>query len=269
MNGVHHAPSLVGGFFQRWFPTLGARPAAPLRLFCFHHAGGTPSVYRDWNEHLEANVEIVLVLKPGRGVRKDEPAFTRIKPLVDNLVEAIAPNLDRPFAFFGHSMGALVSFELARTLAARGMPAPIHLFASGCRPPSMHGRDSTHQLPSARLIKVVRELGSAPPELETTDFIRPRLPLLRADLAVCETYEHDPAATIDCPITAYGGTDDPIVQPEELDGWADHTTASFKRHLMSGNHFFLQGPNRGQLLRTLDRELIHLIDHRIASPTRR
>lgn len=204
-----------------------------------------------------------MVLKPGRGVRKHEPAFTRIEPLIKSVVTAIEPLLaERQFAFFGHSMGALVAFETARALADRGLPTPLHLFASGSRPPSMYGQEQTHQLPSARLIKIVRELGSAPPECEDTGFLRPRLPLLRADLAVCETYEHPPGATVDCPITAYGGIDDPIVSPDELDGWANHTTASFVRRVFPGNHFFLQGPHRGQLLRALDRELEHLIERR-------
>ncbi len=246
-----------------WLPTLRESSTAQLRLFCFHHAGGSPSVYRDWSAHLSSDVEVVPVLLPGRGLRLREEPYTSMAPLVEGVLAAIMPALDRPFAFFGHSMGALVAFEIAHSLRARGGAEPSQVFASACAPPHRHAAPERrrHDLDERRLIQLVKHLnGDGDGILDDTAIIRRRLPLLRADLAVCETYEVDERPPLDCPLTVYGALNDPIVSVTELDEWRGYTAASFLKRVFPGGHFFLMERARDQMMRLLGRELDVLLD---------
>jgi surfactin synthase thioesterase subunit len=242
-----------------------SRPAARLRLFCFPYAGGTPSVFRDWRDHVSPEIEIASVLLPGRGMRLHEAPYDAMGPVVREVTDAIERSAERPFAFFGHSMGALVAFEVAHALRARGRRVPLQLFVSACRAPHLHGTQRTHELPSSRLIAVVRELGSVSEELGGSTLLRRRLPLLRADLSVCERYELSPREPLACPITAFGATGDPLVSTDDLEHWSEYTRGSFVKRVFAGDHFFLHGDHRGPLLRTLRRELDHLADFGVSS----
>ncbi len=246
-----------------WLPTLREASSARLRLYCFHHAGGSPSIYRDWSTQLPADVEVVPVLLPGRGLRLREEPYTSMAPLVDGVLAAIEPTLDRPFAFFGHSMGALVAVETAHALRRAGRDEPLHVFVSACAPPHRHAAPERrrHDLDERRLIQLVKHLnGDGDGILDDTAIIRRRLPLLRADLAVCETYEYDERRPLDCPLTVYGALGDPIVTVPELDEWRDYTAASFLKRVFPGGHFFLIERARDQMMRLLGRELDVLID---------
>ncbi len=248
---------------QRLLPTLRERSTARLRLYCFHHAGGSPSTYRDWSPELPGDVEVVPVLLPGRGLRLREQPYTSMAPLLDGVLTAIEPTLDRPFAFFGHSMGALVAFELAHALEASGGVGPLQVFVSACAPPHRQTAPERrrHDLDDGSLIRLVKLLGGGGDwSLDDTDIIRRRLPLLRADLAVCETYEVGDRAPLGCPLTVYGAVNDPIVSVTELDEWRDYTAASFLRRVFPGGHFFLMEHARSQMLRLLGRELDVLIE---------
>lgn len=215
---------------------------ARLRLFCFPHAGAGASAYRAWPAPLAADgFDVCPVQLPGRENRLGEPAHRAIEPLVEELVDGIAHHLDRPYALFGHSMGALVAFELARSLRQRGAALPWHLFASGRIAPQREDpRPKLHDLADAGLLARVMELGGVPSELRAApELMAFQLPLLRADLAVNENYRHSAESPLAVPITAFGGERDPKTDDAEIRGWAEQTSAGFTMRTLPGGHFFL------------------------------
>jgi medium-chain acyl-[acyl-carrier-protein] hydrolase len=217
-------------------------PSAPLRLFCFHHAGAGASAFRPWIAPLgAAGVAVCAVQLPGRENRFLEPAHTRLAPLLEALLPQLEPHLRRPYALFGHSMGALVAFAAARALRAAGAPGPARLHVSGRIAPQLSDpRGRLHDLPDEDLLAELRVLGGVPAAvLDNRELMALQLPLLRADLAVNETYRHVAEAPLDVPITAFGGIDDPKVDEHELRGWARQTRAGFRLCLLPGGHFFV------------------------------
>lgn len=230
-----------GAAARRWLFCHRPRLSARVRLFCFPYAGGGASVYRTWGERLPSAVEVCPVQLPGRENRLGEKAFTRLPALVEAVAEGIAPLLDRPFAFFGHSMGALVGFELARLLRRERGLAPEHLYVAAHRAPQLPpATPPSYDLPESELVEELRRLGGTPrPVLEHPELISLVLPLLRADMAVCQTYAYAPAPPHDCPVTALGGLHDPDVTRERLNAWRSQTTAPFKLRILPGDHFFL------------------------------
>src|SRR5262249_19831262 len=154
---------------------------------------------------------------------------------------ALLPPLGRPFAFFGHSMGALVSFELAQSLRRSHGLQPVCMFVSGRPAPHLPDREpAAHALPEPEFVERLRKMGGTPEEvLEHAELRELILPILRADFAVCETYTYDPADPLDCPISAFGGLEDPDVSRDDLDAWREHTRCSFQRRMFPGNHFFI------------------------------
>ena len=241
---------------DRWIVRPRPSPRARLRLFCLPHAGAGASVFRGWADALPPEVEVCPVQLPGRENRVAEPAFDRLPPLVEALADAVEPLLSLPFALFGHSNGALIGFELARTLRARGRPGPVHLFASGRRAPDLPAdRPSIHHLPEPEFLADLQELGGIPPQvLEHPELLAVLLPTLRADVAIHETYEFPEQAPLACPLTAYGGLSDLKVSREQLQGWGRHTAGPFVMRLFPGGHFYLQ-EQRAELLRTLSADL--------------
>jgi medium-chain acyl-[acyl-carrier-protein] hydrolase len=186
-----------------------------------------------------------------------EKPHARLAPLVEAIAAGIRPLLDeKPFAFFGHSMGALAAFELARELRRTDAPAPAHLFLSGCGAAHLVDFERpTYDLPEAEFIEELRRLSGTPPEvLEHPELLALIIPLLRADFAVCQTYEYAAGAPLDCPITAFGGLEDGEVPRARLEAWREQTGAAFKLHLLPGGHFFLHTA-QALLLETLAREL--------------
>lgn len=243
-----------------WFPYRSQRPDARVRLYCFPFAGGGASAYRGWAAALPEAIEVWPVQPPGREGRIQEPAFTRVEPLVAALAAALEPDPGggRPFAFFGHSMGTLIAYELARALARERRPGPAHLFVSAHRAPQQPPReDPIHGLPEPEFRERLRQLNGTPEEvLEHPELMELLGPLLRADFALNETYEHRDGPPLACPLTAFGGEADPDVTPADLRLWAERTSGPFRLHVYPGDHFFLHhGP--GQALREqLARELL-------------
>src|SRR5712691_623251 len=218
-------------------PNLHAR----LRLFCFPYAGGTASVFRAWSEHLPPEIEVCPIQLPGRESRLGEVPFSRLPPIVEALAPALRPYLDKPFAFFGHSMGALIGFELARHLRREGQSDPIHLFVSGHRAPQLPDPNPPiHQLPEPAFIQELRRLkGTSEAVLADPDLMELVMPMLRADFAVSETYLYTPEQPLACPITAFGGLQDKEVSRGEMDAWRVQTQQSFLLCMLPGDHFFL------------------------------
>jgi medium-chain acyl-[acyl-carrier-protein] hydrolase len=162
---------------------------------------------------------------------------------------------ERPFSFFGHSMGAFVAFELARQLRRGGGPLPAKLIVSAARAPQIPDPDqSLHEKPDAELLKEIRRLNGIPgPLLDDLDLLKLLLPVLRADLAVCETYTYKADPPLSCPVSAYGGSDDKRVPRHFLTAWRDQTTADFNLRIFPGDHFFLKTA-RHALFRVISEE---------------
>jgi medium-chain acyl-[acyl-carrier-protein] hydrolase len=224
-----------------WLSCPRPDPRARLRLFLLPYAGGGAAAYRRWPAGLPAGVETWFVHLPGREKRFRERPFTRMGPLVEALAPRLTPLLDRPFAFFGHSMGALVGFELARHLRRAGGPPPAHLLVSGRGAPEMSSNfGHIHDLPEAAFRAQLRRLGGTPQAvLANEELMAIFSPLLRADFAVVETYAYVPGAPLDCPLSAFGGQDDPAWSADRMGAWGAHTTGPFRLHLVPGDHFFL------------------------------
>lgn len=241
-----------------WFPGLvPGDPAETPHLICFPYAGGAPSVYRDWAQHLGAGTQVVPVLLPGRSLRRGEPPYTVLRELVSDLTRALIDHrLTRNYALFGHSMGALLAYEVACALREAGEPEPAHLFVSGSRAPHLYGDRSRHTLDDADLRQMVRDLGGLGenPDIGNV-FLQGHLHVLRADLAVCDTYRWTPRAPLSCSMTAFSGSDDPIAPAYEVEAWRACTTGSLLHRHLEGDHFFLNGPAKPLLLRTVGDEL--------------
>lgn len=217
-------------------------------------------MFRPWADVLPPEVEVCPVQLPGRENRLAESPFDRVEPLVQALADAVQPFLTLPFAVFGHSNGALIGFELARTLRARGRPGPVHFFASGRRAPDLPAdREPTHHLPTPEFLADLQELGGLPAELlEHEELLSLLLPTLRADVAIHETYQFTEQTPLECPITAYGGLADPKVSREQVDAWGRHTRGPFVLRMFPGGHFFLQD-DRTLFLRTFSIDLHHVL----------
>jgi medium-chain acyl-[acyl-carrier-protein] hydrolase len=239
-----------------WVTFPHSVPGADLRLFCFPYAGGTALVYRTWPFGLPASVEVCAIQLPGHGNRLREPLIDRLPPLLSALMEQLAPYLDKPFAFFGHSMGALISFELARLLRREHQRGPEHLFVSGHRAPQKKREEKrTFELPQAEFIEELRRLNGTPREVfEHPELIDLMTPVLRADFAISQTYEYVDESPLDCAITAFGGLRDVDVTREHLEAWGTQTTGDFTVRMFPGDHFFLNSA-RASLLQTLSLEL--------------
>ncbi|AFZ17600.1 thioesterase II family protein [Allocoleopsis franciscana] len=233
---------------------------AKLRLFCFHYAGGGAWSFRTWSDNLPSSVEVCSVELPGRGFRLTEAAFTNLDPLVQAIADALLPRLDKPFAFFGHSMGGLVSFELTRLLRRNYNLNPVQLYVSGHRAPQLPDPDPPiHNLPEPEFLEELRDLEGTPQAvLENAELMQLLLPTLRADFTVVETYAYTAEPPLDCPITAFGGLQDREVSYDELKAWQEQTNIAFSLHMLPGNHFFLHSA-QSLLLKLLSQDLHQLI----------
>lgn len=227
-----------------WFPAAGPRASAPgaLPLVCFPYAGATPSVYQRWAVPLGAGVRVEPLLLPGRGLRLAEEPFTSMGPLVDAVTEALLERgLDRGCAFFGHSMGSVVAYEVACALRTRGRPGPLGLFLSGSRAPHSYGDRSDSTLPDEELVALLGDLGGVGTGRDAVRraYLRRRLPALRADLRACDHYRWQRRAPLDIPLTVLTGAHDPLATPAQAESWRAYTTAGFHRHHVPGGHFYL------------------------------
>jgi surfactin synthase thioesterase subunit len=252
-----------------WFQNTRAHRHVELKLFCFPYAGGTALVYRDWAGYLPLNVQVIPVELPGRGARLNEPPFVSLPVLIDALTEAILPLLDAPFAFFGHSMGAVIAFELARRLRRQHDREPQVLFASGRRAPQIADSDPvTYNLPRSEFISELHRLDGTPKEvLEHAELMELIIPLLRADFQLIQTYEYLSDVPLRSPITVYGGLQDDEETRDLLLPWREQTSSGFRLHMLPGDHFFLRS-SQNLLLELLVQDLHEVTLLRNSSPSR-
>ena len=231
-----------------------------MRLFCFPYAGGRAAVFRTWPDELPAEIEFYAIELPSRGRRIKEPPITRMEPMVRGISDAIGPLLDKPFCCFGHSMGALTSFELARLLRREGRPQPSHLFVSGATAPQVEdAHPVNYDLPEPEFVDVLRRLNGTPSEvLENEELLQLMLPTLRADFELLQVYKYEDEPPFSFPITAFGGLQDKEVSRQDLEAWRVHTAGNFILRNFPGDHFFLHS-DRSRLLWAMSQELISII----------
>jgi surfactin synthase thioesterase subunit len=240
----------VGGDERR------AATDAPTRLFCFSHAGGGAAVFRPWCTALAPAIDVRPVQLPGRASRLDEPPYRRMDQLLEPLCAALERYLDRPYALFGHSMGSLVAYEVARRFSESAGAAPSCLIVSGRRGPRLPSdRRLLHGLPDAEFLTEVGRLGGMPHEvLDEPDLLDIVLPALRADYELAETYRPPHGARLTCAVVAYLGAADPEVDRRGLDGWRQETTGRFTTRVFPGGHFYLKG-DRPDVVRAVRQDL--------------
>ncbi|HKG58820.1 MAG TPA: alpha/beta fold hydrolase [Pyrinomonadaceae bacterium] len=233
---------------------MNLEPKPELRLFCFPYAGGNSSLFRNWPASLPATIEVHAVELPGRQSRFKERALTQMSLLAHTLARELAPSLDLPFALFGHSMGALLAFEIARELRRLNAPQPVHLFVSAQGGPHLpHPRTLLHLLPDQLFLEQVGN-HVPPAALRDAELLRMILPTLRADIALSETYSYYPELPLACPITAMGGVTDPSINHLQLNAWQVHTTGPFNLFLFRGNHAYIH-TETPLLLQTIQSQL--------------
>ncbi|MGS0897336.1 thioesterase II family protein [Burkholderia stagnalis] len=214
-----------------------------LKLFCLPYAGGSAAVYRRWQAGSPEWLKIVPLHMPGRAQRQAMKPIHQWQPLVDLLLDDVRTHLDQPFAIFGHSMGALIGFELAHAIRDRYDRTPVWFGASACRAPSRRERE-LHWLscPEAEFLDEVRSLKGMPDELiDNREFMQLVLPFLRADFHLCGSYEYVRRTPLACPLLAIGGTEDEEIaaNPLDLDAWKTETSGAFERKDVAAGHFFI------------------------------
>lgn len=223
-----------------WVIIPEPNPQAKFRLFCLPYEGGSATIFTRWPASLPPTVEVCAIQLPGRGNRLKEPPFTKIPLLIESMVISLRPLFDKPVAFFGHGLGALISFELARLLQREAHPLLLQLFVSG-QPAPQTPRDgsTTYDLPDEEFIARLRTHNAVPQEvLEHQELMQLMLPLLRADFELLETYHYTPEPPLACPVTAFGGVEDERVKQAELKGWGEQTSQAFSLRMLPGDTIF-------------------------------
>lgn len=248
--------------FARWVRCPKPNPQASLSLFCFPYSGGSATSFAGWEHALPMDVEVCAIQLPGRENRLRETPFTDLGALVAALEEILAPQLAaRPYAFFGHSLGALICFALARQLRAKGVRGPEQIFVSAHRAPQLpHPHEQIHQLPTETFIERLRTFNGTPEHvLQNKELMALLLPFIQADFAMFETYTYHEESPLDCPITAFGGISDMKVSRAELAHWRTQTRGSFELSMFAGDHFFLHS-NKALLLQAVSENLVHILN---------
>ncbi|WP_149179206.1 thioesterase II family protein [Streptomyces sp. TRM49041] len=237
---------------SRWLSSRRQKTDTALDLFCFAHAGGSAGEFLRWSGGLPG-VRLWAVKLPGRAPRQDEPPYTRMTALVDDLVAQVEFGR-RDFAFFGHSLGALVAFEAARALRRAGRRQPSRLLLSSMQPPPITTRQAAHRLPGDELLaEVERRWGALPRAIHDDPELREIvLGYFRADAELAETYAYVPEDPLDVPVTVFAGDQE---DRDQL-GWHVHTRAECDTHVLRGGHFYFRDPEQQrELLRLIGRAL--------------
>ena len=242
---------------NRWFITPKSRPNPKMRLFCFPFAAGGASFYYNWKDGLDPDIEICSVQLPGRESRMREEPYTELTALAEILAQVIPPLLDIPYAFFGHSMGAWIAFEIARRLEKDDQKKMKFLFASGRQSPNLvNNEPHVYDLPKDQLIQVLRRFEGTPElVLQEPDLLDLFLPILRADFKMLATYQYEQKEKLNCPFRIFGGLEDKKTNVEGLSAWKHLTSGDFGVKMFPGGHFFLKN-EKEDLLREINHSLI-------------
>ena len=241
-------------------PGLSAR----YRLFCFSYAGGNAVSFMEWQPAMLPGVVVCAVQLPGRGARYHEAPRNDLGALVAELAGVLGGLSDLPCAFFGHSLGALLAFELARHLERNGLMRPQHLFVSGCHAPRHRTPSELHLLDDDGLIEELREYQGTPPEvLAHRELMELVLPAIRADFALVGSYRYQEGPLLSMPVTVLAGRGDHFDSPLQVEGWKQETGKACRIHWFDGDHFFLR-PQQQEVLACINAELAQLLAERVA-----
>lgn len=230
-----------------------------MRLFCLPCAGGSSAAYDSWQNGLGVQVATLPIHLPGRGTRFLDPIVTSVPVLVEQITDGIGSCLRAPYALFGHSYGALLAFEIARSCRHRGLPSPSMLFVAGFRGPqtpafSIAAAESSDD----DLVNWLEEgSGTRDPVLEHPDFRRLFLDMLRGDLTAIASYQYTPEPPLKCPIVAFAGEQDSVAPRREMLSWRHETAERFNLHVLPGRHLFVRTAE-SQLLPLIGKELAML-----------
>jgi medium-chain acyl-[acyl-carrier-protein] hydrolase len=234
--------SNVDKLASQWFISDKPRAETSLRLFCFPYAGGGASIFYDWSKYLPKDISVMAIQMPGHESRMAEELISDINLIIDKLAIAIAPYLGKPYIFYGHSLGALISFELARRLNKINAPLPKHFIVSGRAAPHTPSKKGIiHNLSDQEFIIKLKEYNGLPDIiLHNQELLDLFLPIIRADFKLSEGYLYKEDTPLPVPITALAGQDDNNIIIENVALWNKHTTKNFKEYVLPGDHFFIK-----------------------------
>lgn len=224
-----------------WFERVSQNGKVFFQLFCFPYAGGNGHIFRDWPLHLPKKVHLYSLELPGRGRRIAEPLADRLPSIVNEIAEAIHHEIRGTYALFGHSMGAIIAFEVTRAMHGSNYRRPGHLFVAGCPAPQWPYKPRViSTLPHDQFIEEIRKLNGTPQEvIRNPELMNLLMPILKADFELIESYEYIIDDPLPCPITAYGALEDEYVPMEAVSAWKEQTSSTFIARALPGNHFFV------------------------------
>ncbi len=233
-----------------------------IKLFCFPYAGGSAAAYNKWRQYLDKHIELRTVELAGRGRRIYDPLYRSIEEAVEDVYHMISAELAKePYAFFGHSMGGIIAYELAYKIRNNNLPEPVHIFFSGRGAPNVPDEDEEiwHTLPDDEFKEKILELGGTPKEFfEHPELIEVLLPMLRTDFRIAETYQHDgEVKPLDYDITVFIGKEEEVTA-EQMHGWREHTKKVCTIHYFAGEHFFIHEETE-QLVKVINNTLANAV----------
>lgn len=225
----------------KYIKVIKKSPLAPKRMFCFPYAGGSASIYKEWADKLYPNVELCAIQMPGREERICEEILIHIEQVVEEIYKELQEYSDKPFGFFGHSLGALISYEIAKKLFQTSKQEPYVIFVSGCGAPHVPPKEIIHNLPEEEFEKKIFSLGGTPQLiLENKEILSLFLPILRSDFTMVESYECKQRLKLHTNIIAFSGKEDKEVELNELLAWNEYTNKNFSYQMFPGGHFFIK-----------------------------
>lgn len=240
-----------------------------INLFCLPFAGGSFYSYRGLNRYTADFVNLIPIELPGHGKRMREPLLTDAVEMVEDIYRRIRDDLKQPYAFYGHSLGALLSYLLVRKIAAENLPDPVHLFVSGRQGPSVEdNHKNTHLLPRHAFYQKVAEYGGTPEKvLEENDLMELMEPILRADFQAVATYRHQNAIRLSTPITVMIGRKETVTYEDAMK-WQEVTDRKISLRQFSGGHFFIFDhlPEIGTIVSSVLEKSRHRLPPPVRSP---
>lgn len=225
-----------------WFEPIESSPTAEARLFLFPHAGSGAIIYREWSDLLPADIAPQAVTLPGRHHRREEMTYAEWDPLLDALYDAVLDEMDhRPFAFFGHCLGAQLAYRLTVRMSEDRINGPVLIGMSGWAPKGFFApTEEQAQMPESEMVQWIKKLGSFPATIyDNPEMLALVIPALRADLSVAAQYRDD-GAPVPCPLVSYGGKSDPLMeQPDAMTSWGSRSQQCLGHSEYPGGHFYI------------------------------